>query len=413
MVDLTIRTISADEWPDWVRAAELPFGNHARDEDIEAGRAREVTELDRSFAVFDGDRIVGTSSIHSFELTVPGRLSLPAAGVTAVGVHPTHRRRGLLTHLMRLLLDQARERAEPLAVLYASESLIYGRFGYGVATFDGWCSIDRTRAALGRGPAGEGRLRMVGKDEAIDLAAEPYERVRLEGPGTLRRSRAWWEHRLWDPEPEREGFTAYFFCVYEAQGRTDGYVVYRIKSDWTGGIPAHTLSVDELVATTDDAYLALWQFCFDVDLVATIEARLRPYDEPLRHLLPDPRRLRTTAVTDGLWVRLVDLPVALAGRRYASADRLVIEVRDSFCPGNEGRWLLDGGPDGAECRPADPAAEPDLVCDTVALGSAYLGGVRLATLARAGRVDERVPGALARADAMFGHDPLPMGNTLF
>ena len=170
----------------------------------------------------------------------------------------------------------------------------------------------------------------------------------------------------------------------------DGYVSYRVKE--------RVLTVHELMAVTTEARAALWRFCFDMDIMRSTEAYARPVDDPLPWMLADPRRLERT-VGDNIWLRLVDVRAALAARRYMQSDRLVIEVPDEFCPWNEGRYELEGGPEGAECRAS--TSSPDLALSVADLAAGYLGSVRFTTLARAGRVDERTPGALERADAMF------------
>ena len=210
---------------------------------------------------------------------------------------------------------------------------------------------------------------------------------------------------------KRDGASALFFVIHESEaGQPDGYVEYRVKHDWSSGDPSGTLTVRELMAESVEAYRALWRYCLDVDLMTRIEAWPRPAEEPLFHLLADPRQLRRR-VFDGLWLRLVDVPASLAGRRYAAQGGVVLEVRDAFCPWNEGRYELEGGPDGAQCRPTD--REPDLLVEAGDLGACYLGGTRLQTLARAGRIHEERPGAVARAEAMFGWDPLPWCSAVF
>ena len=194
-------------------------------------------------------------------------------------------------------------------------------------------------------------------------------------------------------------------------GQVDGAAYYRVQSRWEDGLPAGTLLLRELIAVTPEAHAALWRYCLNVDLVQTVRATVRPVDEPLRWLLAEPRRLRTTALYDDLWVRLVDIPAALAARRYATTGRLVLDVADPFCPENAGRYELEAGPDGAACRPTTAAA--DLALDVADLGAAYLGGVRFGTLAQAGRVAELETEALARADALFTSEPAPWCATPF
>jgi predicted acetyltransferase len=187
-------------------------------------------------------------------------------------------------------------------------------------------------------------------------------------------------------------------------------MVYRTKGDWSQGFANGTAEIVEMLAANTDAYAALWRYVFDLDLMGRTTAWLRPVDEPLVHMLADPRRLRFR-IEDGLWVRLVDVPTALAGRRYAAEQRIVLDVEDSFCPWNEARFALEGGPDGAECRPSD--ADADLMLTAADLAAVYLGGVRFDALRQAGRVVENVPGAVRKADAMFTWDPAPWCPDMF
>ena len=196
-----------------------------------------------------------------------------------------------------------------------------------------------------------------------------------------------------------------FFALREGPSGVDGYVIYKVAHDWPENTPNTALRVLDLVAANPGAYADLWRFVLDVDLVTYVEASNRPSDEPLLYLLREPRRLRAR-MSDNLWVRLVDIPGALAARRYAAAGRVVLEVADRFCAWNGGRYVLDAAEDGgAVVERTSEAAE--IACTASDLGATYLGGTTFRQLHRAGRVDERAEGALARADAMFGWDPAP------
>jgi predicted acetyltransferase len=406
-MDIEIRPVDNDEFEAFGRATERAFGSHPVPEEVEEWRR--VFEPGRFFAAFDAGDIVGTGGQFTMTLTVPGG-EVPMAGVTAIGVAPTHRRRGLLTSLMRRLTEDSRERGEAVAALWASEASIYQRFGYGMATFAGWAEIERERTAFARPFQPRGAVRLLDRDAAFDVFPPLYERVRRTQPGTIARSRAWWEHVWADLESWRDGASALFFGLYETTDGPEGYVVYRIKQDWSQGVPNNRVRVRELVATSSDALAALWRYCFDIDLVTKIECWPRPVDDPLLYLLAEPRRWNLR-LGDGLWVRLLDVPEALAARRYREPGWITFEVRDSFCPWNEGRLRLEGGPDGAECAATDD--EPDLVVGASDLGAAYLGGASFATLARAGRVVELTEGALGRAGGLFGWDPQPHCGQLF
>jgi predicted acetyltransferase len=313
---------------------------------------------------------------------------------------------------MRRQLDDIAARGEPLAVLVASETGIYGRFGYGPATELHALEIERAHSAFVGPEPGPGGMRLVDRAEAGRLLPEVYERVRRRRVGEMGRSAGWWEGWLQDPEFVRDGATARFYAVWEpTPGQPGGYAAWRMKEGMDHSLPGSRLIVAALVGEHDAAREALWRFLLGVDLVSVVSVPDSPPEEPVRNLLADSRRLRTTGITDHLWVRLVDVPAALAARRYALEDRLTLEVRDAFLPPNEGVYELVGGPDGAACRPAAGAA--DLALDVADLGSLYLGGVRPSTLGRAGRVRELTPGALRRADAMFATDPAPYCATDF
>ncbi len=199
-----------------------------------------------------------------------------------------------------------------------------------------------------------------------------------------------WERNSRAPEHAQGGPGGLFYIAYADGGRVDGYATYRITGN--------TLVVNELMGVTQEANAALWRFCFDVDRVSTTEAARRPVDDPLPWMLADPRRLQRST-RDGIWVRLVDVAASLKLRRYMQSDRLVLEIRDPMCPWNEERFELEGSPEGAECRTS--SSSPDLVLAVADLASAYMGAVSFSTLSNAGRVEERTPGALLRADRMF------------
>jgi predicted acetyltransferase len=363
----------------------------------------------RTLGAFEGDGLVGAAASLPREISVPGGTQ-PVAAITGVGVLPTHRRRGILTALMRRQLDDIRAGGDALAALWASEGSIYQRFGYGLGTMTSHFAIDRRHARFARPSTVRGAVRLVDRGDAPGAFGPIYDRVRAERPGMLDRPPAWWDYLLADPEQDREGFSAYFHALYESPEGPDGYAIYRIKQGWSSQGADHTMEVEELMAGTPEAYEALWRYCLDIDLVGRIEGWKRPVDEPLPFMLSEPRRLQVT-VRDGLWVRPVDVPRALEARRYSASGATTVAVRDPFCPWNDGTYRLEAGPDGASCTRTD--AEPEIVADAADLGAALLGGVALATLVRAGRVQEAVSGTVARADAMLRWDPAPWSPHVF
>ncbi len=403
-MDYPIRPAAPEEMPKLFRTIAVAFGNEYRgDEAVQTTLS--YADLDRSISVWDGDQVVGTAGTWNFELSVPGGF-VPCGGLTWVSVLPSHRRQGILSAMMRRQLDDVRDHGEPIAALWASEAIIYGRFGYGHAA-DGVESltIERAHAALRYAAPFSGRTRYVEREEALEKWPAIWDAVRSGTPGMHNRTPAWWENRLFrqPPWPSPPGYSGLFCVQYEEAGRPLGFLRYRVKGDYENGVAAGTLEVESLLATSEPAYSALWQHVFGVDLIKTIEARWRPVDEPLQYMLADTRRLLRRP-TDTLWVRMMDIPRALEARRFASEGKLVLEVSDSFCPAVGGRFLLEGGPDGARCTPTTQDA--DLALTSAEVGALYLGGTSAHTLARAGRIEgsER---AVARAAAMFAWSPRP------
>lgn len=387
---IEIRSPSEEELRAAMNAGETSFGEELKDEDFE--RHRKTMPLDRFLAAYDDGDPVGTTGAYPFTMTVPGG-ELSAAGVTWVGVLPSHRRRGILTKMMRHQIDDLHDRGEPLAILWASEAAIYGRFGYGIAAPALRIDAERARFAFRDDPGPRGTVRMIGRDEAARLLPGLYESIRREIPGFVTRDAAWWEeYRLSDPEHWRRGAGPKYFALLELDGEPAGYATYRIKPAWEEGYSRAQLLVGDAFATSPAATRELWRFLFGVDLVARVQGRVDP-GIPLLLMVTDPRNVQLR-VTDGLWLRFVDLEAALSGRTYAAADSVVAEVRDDFCPWNAGRWRI-----GPEVSRTDDA--PELALDVADLASVYLGAFDFQRLAAGERVQELKRGALGRASALF------------
>jgi predicted acetyltransferase len=405
-VDVTLRAIEESEIPTWNRTDAAGFGEDA-DELSKSAPRWIADELDRTRAALDGDDLVATSRNHSFELTLPGGAMVPAAGVSAVSVLPTHRRRGILRAMMTALLDDSSERSEPVSMLTASEGGIYGRFGFGISMVALDVKLDVRDVQFAR-PRPGGRLRMVDRAELEKHAPALFDRVRRVRPGAVSRPEVWWADVH---APHKSG--ARFDVLYEADdGRVDGFVTYAIKDQWDPE-PAHVLNVRDLVAASPVAEHALWRYLCEIDLVRTIKAGQVAVDTPLPWLLASPRAGLMQPAHDYVWTRVLDVPSALGARTYASAGRLVIAVHDGMRPGGaaDGVFAIEGGPGGASVAATGDA--PDLTCDVSALSTAWLGGVRWSVLASAGWVREHTAGALTTADAMFASTPMPFPFTWF
>ena len=408
---IEIRRVREEELPAFIDALSTSFLERP-DVARLASEVVQLWDLDRTWAALDEGRVCGTFRSWATELTVPGLARLPAAAVAAVSVRPTHRRRGILRQMVAADHAAARERGEALALLYASEYPIYGRFGYGSAVRWATWTVDTHRTGFHGEPVGGVSIESI--DEALrDELRAVFERWRLQQPGEIRRRDFRWNFDLglreepWGPK-RWKGFVA---VHRDAAGAIDGYARYRAEQKFEQGQPRGTIELDDLHALTDDAYAALWRLLAETDWVATIKAEGRSPSERLPWLLTNPRAARVEEVLDGLWVRIFDVPRALAARSYERAGRLVIEVVDEEAPGGRTRYALEATPDGATCRATDESAE--LTVHVSALGAAYLGGVRLRDAVLARGLEEHRPGALAEADSLFRTAEEPVCTTFF
>lgn len=404
---IDVRALSGDPRA-FYEAGETAFQGALRDEDWTV--LEPLAEPDRAIAAYDGDRIVGTAGAFSFELTVPGG-ALPAAGVTLVGVHPTHRRQGILRQMMLAQLDQVRERGEPLAILWASEGVIYQRFGYGLGTLRMGIAVERHRNAFRQPHTPAGSTRFVDVEQARRLFPPIHDALRPARSGFFNRTPAFWDAEFFhDPEHRRGGGGPAWYVVHETAGKPDGYARYRVRDGWDDSGPKSAVMLSELMATNPAAHLDLWRFLMDIDLMAKVEAWNLPPDDPILLSVAEPRALGIN-LGDALWLRVVDLPAALSGRAYRAEGRVVLEVSDGFMPANAGRWALEA--DGGTARVSSTTDASDVACDITDLAAAYLGAFSFTQLADAGRAREVGAGGLARGDALFRTDRAPWCPRVF
>jgi predicted acetyltransferase len=455
---VTVRLIQPDEVGAWAQSVSVPFLDPATTEDKRVRwehHWRPHVEIGRTWAAEDRGRFVGNACTFTRTVTLPGTgmgvqsgtgmgvqsgtgmgvqsgtgmgtqpgeaggfcPAVPLAAVSAVGVHPTHRRRGLLRRLMAAMLDDARARGEVVAGLLASEAPIYGRFGFGPATQAATYVID-ARASAFAVPAPVVDLELLTPSEAGKVLPGMFERACARQPGQVSRDEATWAGIFEDDPAERGGASARWYIVGHG-----GFATLRTEEISTPGDTWGKVTLRDIVAETPEIEAALWRFALDLDLVREVVAFPRPVDEPLRHRLVDPRKLRTTAVVDFLWLRVLDTPGALTARGYTRPGRLVLDVRapaatprgpdglDGPDPA-VGRWVLDAGADGSTCVSARADEPTDLVLGLADLGALLAGGTGASILAAAGRIDEERPGALGVADGLFASRPAPMSVTSF
>ncbi|GAA0729236.1 GNAT family N-acetyltransferase [Dactylosporangium roseum] len=406
MSDYVLRTATPEDFDAFSRVIRDAFAAPGALDATDT--IRTVIEFPRHRVVEHNGQVVASSGAFTRDLAIPGGV-LPAAHVTAVSVAATHTRKGLLR---RMMTEQLTGVPEAVAVLWASEGRIYQRFGYGVASQNVTLRVDRREVTL-RTAQEDGTLRAAVPSAVVKELSEVYDRVLPGRPGWSSRNGTWWAHLTNDPESRRDGYTATRAVLYEnPDGGVDGYARFKVRNTWDDTGPKHEVNVVEVVAATPVAYSALWRFLFRIDLSRTVVLGLGNVDEPLFHLVDEPRRLGGK-LADGLWLRIVDLPRALTSRKYAAPVDVVLEVTDALLPSNAGIWRLRVGAGGAlvNCTRVDSA--PDLTLDVADLGAAYLGGTKLGTLALTGRVVEHRPGAVAATSTAFGWHVTPSSIEIF
>jgi predicted acetyltransferase len=395
---IEIHPLTDADLPSLRRIDDLAFGVTQSDARWEA--ASPQLERNRQIGAFDGSRLVGHAGALTHSLTVPGGV-VPAAGVTWVMVDPTYRRRGILRSLMQQQLGDLHEHGEAVATLWASEPMIYPRFGYGQASRRLGLTVPRPYAAMRPGPSDGVTLTVGSVPDLRERYVRVYEALRPQVPGLTSRSPdAWVETAFDDTTPSTRGSLLRCVVAADESGAPVGYAWFQTTQNWDDGVPGGTATVHEIASLTPQATRALLDFVLTLDLSSTTEFWNLPVDHPLLWLLVDARRSRK-ALLDGLWVRLVRLDEALAERGYATDVDVVLDVADRSCGWNEGRWRLAAGPGGAEVsRTDDPA---DLVLDIADLGAAYLGDPTVLPGIAGGAIEERTPGAgLALHRAMRG-----------
>ncbi|PRX45051.1 putative acetyltransferase [Prauserella shujinwangii] len=353
----------------------------------------------RTLGAFD-EELIGTAQSIDSDLTVPGGGTVPLAAVTRVGVRADRVRRGVLSGLLQRQFADFAERGTVAAALHASEGAIYGRFGYGVATTGRSYAVDRRIARLRPEVPSGGEIELLDTDTALDRLPRIYAGLERLRPGMLARPSYLW---LSEEPFLRQADTPLRAAVHHGPRGADGYARYLVSR--TPGSPV-TARVVDFHAATAEAFAGLWRFLLGLDLVDVIETRSRPLDEPVELLFTDPRACRVTGVRDEIWLRLVDVPAALAARER-DADPLVIEVSDPRLPANSGRYLIT--PD--EVTRTDRPPEITLGADTLAM--LYLGGWRPSALAAVGRLAAANADAERTADRLFRARRAPWCGTFF
>lgn len=395
----------------WFASEAAGFGGRVDPEFVAAEQT--VLPPERMLAVWADGRPIANGGYYPFELTLPGGRATVVTGVCDVAVLPGHRRQGHLTRIMQRLHSDARERGEVAAVLTASAGSIYHRFGYGIATSHLIWQLDTAHAAMIDAPAVDLHVDHVAGVDGAEALADLWARCRFQRPGTLSRSLEWWRLVIGPHEHWKGGGTVTSLLLRDHEGMVRGAAPYRLTQTVDRGVQQWTVEPLEVVADSPEVEAQIWVELGRLDHVSRIAPRVRPLDDPLRWRLVDPRRLVVGGVVDLLWVCPIDVPGLLAARTYATETSVLFAVEDPFDPEVDGHYRLDTSPDGATCLRVEGAVDPDLRLSASVLGSVVLGGSTFTAFARAGRVDELRPGALAATDAAFSSPLAPFNSTFF
>ncbi len=403
-MNIEYRRPTKEEWPLFGKAVSRGFGNHPPTDDRSVERWEMFRQALSPVGAWDGDQVVGTSGSFVSETTIPGGAKLQAALVTIVTVAATHRRRGILTNMMRRLLEEAHERGEPISTLWASESIIYGRFGFGMAGQHHDSTIMSEKGVFTHLPEMSGSVHYADRARIREIGPDVWTRTAAVHPGMPQRSPGMWQGDMPLPEAESKPEDRRFYGVYEENGKAEGYVSYQ-TIDKQFGMGESDLHIKEFIAATDVAHAALWRFILSIDLIEEVKFGTMQVDDPLWWMLSDPRQLKRVPY-DAIWLRLLDVERALSARMYSKPIDVVFSVDDEFCPWVEGNYRLTADPSGkAECRKTEDT--PDIVLPAASLATCYFGSVKFSDLARAGRAVEKTAGALLQADRAFAAEREP------
>lgn len=400
---IEFRRPRSDEIGEFLRVSIQSYGSDGSDEEV----ANEVlsNEIERSFGAFVDGRCVGGSGAFSFELTMPGGRIVPAAGVTMIGVAPTFRRRGILTKMVRRLHEDAAERGEPIALLTASETSIYRRFGYGIASDVAHLQVAAQSVRFDPPLDDTGTFELIDPHIDTSVLEELHDRIRRLSVGWTNLPAGMWAQIRRDPVPGRGGRTPLRGVIHrDGSGNGDGYVTWRIAPRrHPDRLAGNTLHIEHLTAADGDTEAALWGFLASIDLVTEVSWDVAPVDPAIRHRLVEPRQLRTLARADMVWARLLDVPAALSARGYGATASITLGVTDRFETELGGRFRLEcaGRNELGRCeRIGNNSGPADLTIDTADLASITMGGVTPSLLAAAGRLVGSAH-AIDTADALF------------
>jgi predicted acetyltransferase len=404
---IVVRAIERSEYETFSNVAMQTFGGEVL-EGVARDRLLEVLDLERTYAAFDGEDLVGTAGSFTFELMIPGA-SIPMAGFTLVSVRPSHRRRGVLRAMVAKHNQDMLDRGEAISGLWASETSIYPRFGYGLAAESYLLETD-TRHLKFKDEAGGDEIRLIDTDEALRRLAPIYARFMTGRPGMYARSSAWWKWRsLYDGIERRGGASSMRIAVARRGDEDVGYILYRQTFAMERGIMAGSAKIIELLGEDQQAEASLWRFACHLDLYPKLTWWNAPVDTALPWLAGDRRHVHRNRM-DTLWLHLLDIPAALQARRYEADGAFSFSLGQGEAMNEVSTYQLVVEDGAGICQSYD--GEPDLHLSRQTLSSLYLGAFRAKELSALGRL-RGSDDAIRLADRVLGTSTPPWCPEVF
>jgi predicted acetyltransferase len=409
MAHIEYRPVTGEEYPAFTRAIVEGFSHDVPDAEL-ADLIKSVMPPERTLAAFDGDEMVGTFGGHALELTVPGG-RIPMEGTTAVTVFPTHRRTGLMTEMMRLHLENSVANGYAVAGLWASETSLYGRYGYGIATYAATVAM-QSRDIVFRDGTDIDTVRRISVEDAFTVLPPIFDRLLVETPGMFARWKEWWKGEvLLDTDWMKRGKTSLRVVVHEGTDGPDGYAIYRHKNGESGDLhSSNTVHIVEIIAVTGRAHASLWSYLTNIDGSPTVRLWNFRIDDPLPMKLVEPRRIKVESQFDALWILILDVKAALEARTYEQDGTIQFTVTNAFRTDVEGSYELSIDNGVALCTRID--GDSDLAVDLDVLGSLYLGGADALAYGAANRIRAN-SAAVNHLNRLFRTAEQPWCNQVF
>ncbi len=350
-----------------------------------------------TLCAFRDGKLVTSYAAWNMSLVLNGGI-VPFAGVTDVGTHPVYRRHGFLRKVTSKHFENLHEEGKlPLSALYASRAAIYRRYGYSPVVTNCSYTVEPRFIQFigGKEPVGTFRE---GSESDLKIFAQLYNRFIAKRTGYLQRSEENWKRKL-NPPPNQPEHHLNFYVIYEEAGEPQGYMLYTAALILDGPNRwSQNIQISDIAWNSPSAFRAIWEYFSRMDVIIDVTCLHVPVDDPLPHLLLEPRKLNTTS-RDGLLARIVDIPNALDKRGYNETGTLVFKVYDDFCPWNNGTWKLEASPDGS--RVSSTSESPQLEMPLSTLTLLFFGQISATEAWQMGRLDVIDPNCLPLWDKVL------------